>query len=145
MTTYRLNATIQSDETAGISVYDWFDCAPDDHVLDRTYPTAVAAESAAHGCYRGPDVDGIEVAWEVVANTTPHNPPCFREDNTEGYSVDQLRELNERFDRAVDTKRHLAPPDTDELAYKSWLDRVAETVQNTFDDEYAPFERTLAE
>jgi hypothetical protein len=67
---------------------------------------------------------------------TTHVPPRFREDNTDGYSLVELAELNRRFDRAVDdTKHHLAPPDTDELAYKSWLDRVAETVQATFDDE----------
>lgn len=68
---------------------------------------------------------------------TTHVPPRFREDNTEGYSLADLAELNRRFDRAVDDAQGVAPPTTDELAYKSWTDRVAETVQATFDDEHA--------
>ena len=32
---------------------------------------------------------------------TPHVPPRFREDNAEGYSIADLKELNRRFDDAV--------------------------------------------
>ncbi len=59
--------------------------------------------------------------------------PRFHEDNTEGYSVGDLAELNRRFDRAVADEISLASLTTDELAYKSWLDRVAEDVKATFD------------
>jgi hypothetical protein len=66
--------------------------------------------------------------------TTPHVPPRFREDNTDGYSIADLRELNRRFDQAVDDVGHQVD-DRDSLAYKSWMDHIAETVQATFDDE----------
>lgn len=72
-----------------------------------------------------------------MATPRPHVPPRFREDNTEGYSIADLAELNRRFDRAVDDTIAQAPPSTDQLAYKSWCDRVAETVLATFDDERA--------
>ena len=65
MTTYRFRASIDSEDTAGMSVYDWFECEAADHILDREYPTPASADEAARAAYRGPDVNGVEVRWDV--------------------------------------------------------------------------------
>lgn len=52
----------------------------------------------------------------------------FRQDNTEGYSDAELAELNLRFERAVID----CSADTED---KSYLDKIAETILATFDDE----------
>lgn len=51
----------------------------------------------------------------------------FREDNTEGYDIEQLAELNRRYDEATRSLH----PDTN----KSILDAVAERVLAQFDAE----------
>jgi hypothetical protein len=57
------------------------------------------------------------------------NAQRFREDNTEGYSASELAELNRLFEQAK------ADVEYDENDGASWLDRIAEAVQATFDDE----------
>lgn len=59
----------------------------------------------------------------------------FRDDNTEGYTQNQLDELNRRYEERLD--RYAAVRDID----KSLADRIAELVQAQFDDQTPADER----
>lgn len=61
---YKIVATIDSKSTAGLFVHDWF--KDNGECLDQTYKTSVAALLAASQAYKGPDVDNVNVTWEVV-------------------------------------------------------------------------------
>jgi hypothetical protein len=52
----------------------------------------------------------------------------FTLDNTGGYSMRELAELNRRYETAVQE----ACPDPDDLYYKSTLDHIAERVEAKF-------------
>lgn len=67
---------------------------------------------------------------------TTMQPPRFREDNTEGYSIDALATLNRIYDRAVTEIEPLIDEMLergDDLAVKSYLDRLAERIAARFD------------
>ena len=59
----------------------------------------------------------------------------FREDNTEGYSRNALRELNRRFDDALTRLVDAEEAPEDVLALESRLDALAEAVLVQFDAE----------
>jgi len=62
--------------------------------------------------------------------------PRFTQSNTDGYTDDQLDELNMRFESAT---RDL---DEQDYAYKSICDNFAETILANFDAENAQAART---
>jgi len=73
--------------------------------------------------------------------TTNPEDTCFRQDNTEGYSDAQLRELNRQFEERI--RAYDNPTDADEmrswsdphfLGRKTVRDHIAEQVLAEFDD-----------
>lgn len=59
----------------------------------------------------------------------------FTMDNTDGYTVDQLAELNARFEAAVKRRTDLDP---EGRWYKEILQNIAGDILIEFDDEIAP-------